>query len=60
VKQKVRHEAAGAYVDFLEDEGEDRVREAYPEAMFARLAEIKRKYDPTNLFKFNQNIRPRA
>jgi FAD binding domain/Berberine and berberine like len=55
--EKVRHEGSGAYVNFLDNEGEDRIREAYG-ANYARLAEIKAKYDPTNLFRFNQNIRP--
>jgi FAD/FMN-containing dehydrogenase len=54
----VRHEGSGVYVNFLEREGEDRVRDAYPAATYARLAEIKRKYDPENLFRFNQNISP--
>ena len=56
--QKVRHEGAGVYVNFLQDEGADRIRDAYPAATFARLAEIKRAYDPANLFHFNQNIQP--
>jgi FAD/FMN-containing dehydrogenase len=46
------------YVNFLEDEREDRVREAYPDGAFERLALVKRRYDPTNLFHRNQNIRP--
>jgi FAD/FMN-containing dehydrogenase len=49
---------AGVYVNFLGDEGEARVREAYPRTTFDRLAEIKRRYDPTNLFRLNQNITP--
>jgi FAD/FMN-containing dehydrogenase len=57
---KVRSDGSGVYVNFLENEGEDRIREAYGNANFARLAEIKAKYDPTNLFRFNQNIRPAA
>jgi FAD/FMN-containing dehydrogenase len=57
--EEIRHEGIGAYANFLEDEGEDRVREAYPAATFARLAAIKRQYDPENLFRFNQNIPPR-
>jgi hypothetical protein len=48
----------GAYVNFINDEGPDRVRDAYPVATRARLAEIKRRYDPTNLFHRNQNVPP--
>jgi FAD/FMN-containing dehydrogenase len=48
----------GAYVNFLVDEGEDRVRAAYPGATWDRLAAIKRRYDPTNLFRLNQNVPP--
>jgi FAD/FMN-containing dehydrogenase len=58
--QTVRPEGSGVYVNFLENEGEGRIREAYPPATYARLAEIKRRYDPTNLFRFNQNIPPRT
>ena len=56
--QTIRHEGHGVYVNFLEDEGPSRVREAYPPATYARLAAIKRRYDPTNLFRFNQNVAP--
>jgi FAD/FMN-containing dehydrogenase len=52
--------AEGAYVAFLGDEGEERVREAYPGATWDRLAEIKARYDPDNLFRLNQNIPPAA
>ena len=48
-----------AYLNFLGDEGEDRVRAAYGPAIYDRLAEIKGRYDPTNFFRMNQNIRPR-
>ena len=48
----------GAYASFLEDEGEDRVRAAYSPATYARLAAIKRRYDPDNLFRLNPNIQP--
>jgi FAD/FMN-containing dehydrogenase len=47
-----------AYVNFLGDEGEIRVRDAYPAATWERLRAIKQRYDPTNLFRLNQNIPP--
>src|SRR4029453_16562312 len=48
----------GAYVNFLDaDEGTERVRAAYGDN-HARLVALKRKYDPTNFFRMNQNIRP--
>ena len=47
----------GAYVNFMDDEGEDRIREAY-QGNYDRLVAIKTKYDPTNLFHLNQNIKP--
>lgn len=46
----------GAYVNFLGDEGEARIRAAYPGATWDRLVEVKARYDPTNLFRLNQNI----
>jgi FAD/FMN-containing dehydrogenase len=49
---------ARAYVNFLGDEGQARVREAYPGSTWERLAAVKRRYDPTNLFHLNQNIPP--
>src|SRR6266542_937061 len=55
---KLRNGDVGAYVGLLGDEGEERVREAYPPATLDRLAEIKRRYDPTNLFRLNQNVSP--
>jgi FAD/FMN-containing dehydrogenase len=48
----------GAYVNFLGDEGPDRVREAYPGSTWDRLVQVKRRYDPGNLFRRNQNIPP--
>ena len=47
----------GAYVNFMMDEGQDRVRASYRDN-YDRLASIKRKYDATNFFHVNQNIRP--
>jgi FAD/FMN-containing dehydrogenase len=46
------------YVNFLGDEGEARVRDAYPGPTWDRLAAIKARYDPTNLFRLNHNIPP--
>jgi hypothetical protein len=48
----------GVYLNFTSDEGEDRVRKSYGEEKYARLVELKDKYDPTNLFHLNQNIKP--
>ena len=48
----------GVYVNFLSDEGEDRVKAAYTPEVWDRLAQLKKKYDPNNLFRMNQNIRP--
>jgi FAD/FMN-containing dehydrogenase len=47
-----------AYVGFLSDEGEVRTRAAYPGPTWDRLTRIKTEYDPTNLFRLNQNIPP--
>jgi FAD/FMN-containing dehydrogenase len=54
----LRQSDSGAYVNFLGEESESRVRAAYPGATWERLAAIKRRYDPTNLFRLNQNIAP--
>jgi FAD/FMN-containing dehydrogenase len=54
-----RFSAGGAYVNFLMDEGEDRILGSYKEN-YKRLAAIKAKYDPANLFCVNQNIKPAA
>lgn len=53
------HSSGGGYVNFLMEEGDERIRATYGEN-YERLAAIKSKYDPTNLFRLNQNIRPRA
>ncbi len=49
--------AGGAYVNMMMDEGEDRIRASY-RGNYERLAAVKRQYDPDNLFRVNQNIRP--
>jgi UDP-N-acetylenolpyruvoylglucosamine reductase len=51
--------AGGAYMNFMMEEGEDRIRATY-RANYDRLAAVKAKYDPGNLFRVNQNIRPAA
>ncbi|HEX6421996.1 MAG TPA: FAD-binding oxidoreductase [Acidimicrobiales bacterium] len=58
-RRDVRHYATGGvYLNFIGDEGEDRVRAAYGDEKYARLAAIKGEWDPTNVFRGNQNIRP--
>ncbi len=51
------HSAGGAYVNFMMEEGEERIKATYKDN-YARLAQIKKKYDPKNLFRVNQNIKP--
>ncbi len=51
------HSAGGAYVNFMMEEGEERVKASYRDN-YAHLAAIKRTYDPTNFFRVNQNIKP--
>ena len=59
--EQIKRDANGVWVNFVGDEGPERVRrDAYGEATFERLSEIKAKWDPANLFQFNQNIPPKA
>ncbi|HXY38311.1 MAG TPA: FAD-binding oxidoreductase [Vicinamibacteria bacterium] len=51
------YSAGGGYVNMMMDEGEDNVKAAYRDS-YARLAQVKKTYDPGNLFRVNQNIRP--
>jgi hypothetical protein len=50
----------GAYAGLLADEGEERVRAAYPSATWERLAAVKATHDPDNVFRLDQNIPPAA
>lgn len=51
------YSAGGAYVNFMMEEGEDRIKSTYGDN-YERLVTIKNKYDPSNLFRVNQNIKP--
>jgi hypothetical protein len=51
------HNLKGAYLNFMMEEGEDRIRATYGDN-YDRLAVIKKTYDPTNFFRVNQNIKP--
>jgi hypothetical protein len=53
------YSSGGAYINFMMDEGEDRIKETY-RGNFERLSTIKSRYDPNNLFHINQNIKPAA
>ena len=53
------HSGGGAYVNFMMDEGQERVQATYRDN-FEKLVAIKNEYDSTNLFRVNQNIRPTA
>ena len=48
----------GVYVNFLMDEGNERVRQAYGAKKYSRLQVLKDRYDPDNFFRLNQNIPP--
>ncbi|MER7763280.1 FAD-binding oxidoreductase [Streptomyces sp. NPDC097619] len=50
--------APGVYANFLADDSEERIREAYPDATWDRLRAVKRQYDPQNVFRVNNNIPP--
>jgi Berberine and berberine like len=52
------HAAGGGYINFMGEEAADRVRAAYGTAVYNRLQTLKREYDPNNLFRLNQNVRP--
>jgi len=56
--EAMRPFAHGVYVNFMSDEPAPHVRVAYGDRKYARLAALKRKYDPANVFRFNQNIAP--
>jgi Berberine and berberine like len=49
--------SGGAYVNFMMDEGQERVKASFRDN-YDRLATLKKKHDPTNFFRVNQNIRP--
>jgi FAD/FMN-containing dehydrogenase len=53
-----RDRATGVYANFLGAEGEGRIREAYPNGAYESLVAIKRRHDPRNVFRLNQNVRP--
>ena len=50
--------ARGVYVNYLGEEDEDRVKAAYGADTYAKLVALKNRYDPHNLFRINQNIKP--
>jgi hypothetical protein len=52
------YSTGNVYVNFLMDEGQDRVRAAYGPEKYERLVALKNTYDPSNFFHLNQNIKP--
>jgi FAD/FMN-containing dehydrogenase len=58
--EALRRGEDAAYVNFIGDEGAERVRAAYPGETWDRLAAVKRRYDPENVFRLNQNVPPSA
>ncbi|MFJ3233891.1 FAD-binding oxidoreductase [Streptomyces sp. NPDC086787] len=59
-REIARHGRGATYVNFTGDADEDRVRAAYPDTVRERLTRVKDAYDPANMFRLNQNIRPSA
>ncbi|MBL7257611.1 FAD-binding oxidoreductase [Paractinoplanes lichenicola] len=55
---ELKHTQHGAYVNFTHEDAQERIHESYPAATYDRLAAIKRRYDPGNMFRFNANIAP--
>ena len=53
-----RYASGGIYLNFIGDEGQDRIRAAFGPDNYDRLAAVKAEFDPNNIFKANQNIRP--
>jgi FAD/FMN-containing dehydrogenase len=56
--QRIRHQGSGVYVNFLQNEEPERINDAYPAETLRRLRAVKTKFDPDNMFRYNQNIRP--
>lgn len=54
------HTDGRVYVNFLDDEGGDRVRTAYGDERYRRLADVKRRWDPDNVLRLNHNVPPAA
>ena len=54
------HTVPGVYLNYTSDEGDERVRSSFGEERYARLVAVKDRYDPGNLFRLNQNVRPSA
>src|SRR5438874_1569147 len=57
-RQALQSDDPGAYVNFMSVDWQARMHEAYPHRTWERLAAIKARYDPTNLFRLNQNVPP--
>ena len=52
------HTTAGVYLNFTSDEGDQRVRDMFGPERYAKLVALKDRYDPENVFRLNQNIKP--